>query len=50
VKPLLPKQGESQTENHSHSRLRCVCYTIMGVPLKWQAWRFNLTVSSPADL
>jgi len=29
-------QGESWTENHSHSRRRCIRHTTTTVLLKWQ--------------
>jgi len=35
AQPLLPKQNwrvESQTENHWHSKCKCICYATTTLP------------------
>jgi len=44
------RQGESRTENHSHSRCRRIRYTTTTVLLKWQSQHFILTTSPSLDL
>jgi len=39
------RQGESRTENHSHSKRRRIRYTTTTMLLKWQRQHFILTRS-----
>jgi len=40
MKVKCSPQGESHTENHSHSRCKCIRYMTMKTPLKWQTQHF----------
>jgi len=43
-------QGESHTENHSHSRCKCIHYMTMKIPLKWQTQHFIINAWLVTDL